>query len=139
MALTGSGQISISDIRNEFQTANGSLGTLSDNAGFSAPDAMSDFYGYSAYNLVVSYVSAGSPCNAADQNVYQNVGNGKYYAQDAYSPGAYTLVNDISSAWFLYSYYDFWFDAYVYNEYETNAASDAFDYLGDTLSACAPS
>ena len=48
MALPPSGQISINQIRTELGTASGSLRTLSSLAGFSTPDRMSDFYGYSA-------------------------------------------------------------------------------------------
>lgn len=53
MALQSSGAISISEIRNE-QVNNGgmsstySLRGLSSNAGYGTPDAMSEFYGYSA-------------------------------------------------------------------------------------------
>lgn len=48
MALPPSGPISINDIRIELGQAQGnnSLRTLSSLAGFSAPDAMSEFYGY---------------------------------------------------------------------------------------------
>jgi hypothetical protein len=48
MPLPPSGQISINQIRTELGTASGSLRTLSSLAGFSTPDRMSDFYGYSA-------------------------------------------------------------------------------------------
>jgi hypothetical protein len=49
MALPGVGNsISISQIRTELGTSSGSLRTLSSLAGFSTPDAMSEFYGYSA-------------------------------------------------------------------------------------------
>lgn len=48
MALQGSGAISISDIKAELGSSSNSLRTLSAAAGFSTPDAMSEFYGYSA-------------------------------------------------------------------------------------------
>jgi hypothetical protein len=48
MPLPSSGAISISQIRTELGTSSGSLRTLSSLAGFSTPDAMSEFYGYSA-------------------------------------------------------------------------------------------
>ena len=50
MALPGSGPISINDIRVELSQAqaNSSLRALSALANFSSPDAMSDFYGFSA-------------------------------------------------------------------------------------------
>ena len=48
MPLPSSGPISISQIRTELGTSSGSLRTLSSLAGKSIPDAMSEFYGYSA-------------------------------------------------------------------------------------------
>ena len=48
MALPSSGAISISQIRSELGTSSGSLRTLSSIAGKGTPDAMSEFYGYSA-------------------------------------------------------------------------------------------
>lgn len=47
MPLQSSGQISISDIKAELGSSSNSLRTLSADAGFSTPDAMSEFYGYS--------------------------------------------------------------------------------------------
>lgn len=49
MALPAPGNpISISQIRTELGSSSGSLRTLSALAGFSTPDSMSEFYGYSA-------------------------------------------------------------------------------------------
>ena len=48
MALQASGAISISQIRTELGSGSYSLRTLSAAAGKSTPDAMSEFYGYSA-------------------------------------------------------------------------------------------
>ncbi len=52
MALPSSGPLSINDIRVELQQsqANSSLRSLSNIAGFSTPDAVSEFYGYSYAN-----------------------------------------------------------------------------------------
>ena len=49
MALPSSGPLSINDIRVELEASqtNQSLGTFSDTAGFAAPDAITDFYGFS--------------------------------------------------------------------------------------------
>jgi hypothetical protein len=56
MPLPSSGQLSINQIRNELGTSNGSLRTLSAQAGFSTPDRISEFYGYSATtNVFISY------------------------------------------------------------------------------------
>jgi hypothetical protein len=48
MALQSSGAISISQIKSELGSSSNSLRTLSAAAGKSTPDAMSEFYGYSA-------------------------------------------------------------------------------------------
>jgi len=61
MALQGSGPISINDIRVELSQAqaNSSLRALSALANFSSPDAMSDFYGFSASTAYTFYVGDG--------------------------------------------------------------------------------
>lgn len=50
MALPSSGQLSLNDIKTELGAAstNVSLRSMSNTAGFSQPDAISEFYGYSA-------------------------------------------------------------------------------------------
>jgi len=50
MALQSSGAISISQIKAELGSSSNSLRTLSAAAGFSTPDAMSEFYGYASYS-----------------------------------------------------------------------------------------
>jgi len=52
MALRSSGALSIGDIRTELGSSSGSLRTLSGLAGFSKPDAISEFYGYSALTAI---------------------------------------------------------------------------------------
>ena len=52
MALPSSGTLSIGDIRTELGSSSGSLRTLSGLAGFSSPDAISEFYGYSALTAI---------------------------------------------------------------------------------------
>jgi hypothetical protein len=52
MALPSSGPLSINDIRTELGTSDGSLHNLSVTAGFSTPDAISDFYGYNGGTIV---------------------------------------------------------------------------------------
>ena len=58
MALPSSGPLSINDIRVELAASatNQSLGAFSDTAGFTAPDAVSDFYGYSNIPLGLTSV-----------------------------------------------------------------------------------
>lgn len=78
MALPSSGPLSLNDIRVELQQAqaNSSLGALSDLAGFAAPDAVSDFYGYSYPNyntfsiINTGYPNAGAAC---DQIIEDNL------------------------------------------------------------------
>ena len=57
MALQSSGAISISQIKTELGSSSNSLRTLSAAAGKSAPDAMSEFYGYSSIPDLYSTVS----------------------------------------------------------------------------------
>ena len=61
MALQSSGAISINDIRVELgqSQANSSLRSLSSLAGKSTPDAMSEFYGYSAATAYTFYAGDG--------------------------------------------------------------------------------
>ena len=63
MALQSSGQISLDDIRTELglSQSNVSLGSMSDTAGFSAPDQISDFYGYSDSVSWTSFSTTSSP------------------------------------------------------------------------------
>jgi hypothetical protein len=75
MALPSSGPLSINDIRVELgqSQANSSLRTLSNLAGFSTPDAISEFYGYSpALNyrtLAIIDIGYGDPSEAcSDRN-----------------------------------------------------------------------
>tara|TARA_B110001452_G_C15122350_1_gene391193 strand:- start:507 stop:917 length:411 start_codon:yes stop_codon:yes gene_type:complete len=84
MALQSSGQIEMSEIAAELgeSLSNVSLGTMSDDAGLSAPDQMSDFYGYS-HSSSSSFSSSkrGSTSNTAcgslvNQTYYHNNGSG---------------------------------------------------------------
>lgn len=68
MALPSSGPLSLNDIRVELQQAstNVSLGALSNLAGFTDPDAVSEFYGYSYANYnTVSIINAPEGSSAA--------------------------------------------------------------------------
>lgn len=60
MALQSSGQIKISEIKTELGSSSNSLSTLSTAAGKSAPHAMSEFYGYSAYTNSHYYSNDGT-------------------------------------------------------------------------------
>ncbi len=68
MGLPTSGQLSLRDIQQEIgaSSSNVSLGSMSDTAGFSAPDKITDFYGFSGLRLFyvtnTNYRSASSAC-----------------------------------------------------------------------------
>ena len=86
MAVPSSGQLRLrADINQEINgndtDTNVSLGTLSDDAGFDAPDTMSDFYGYSS-NVTINF-SGGSLGNCSIQN--NNLTNGQYTPSGAVS------------------------------------------------------
>lgn len=79
MALPPSGPLSIGMIASEIgqQQGNNSLRDLSNSAGFSTPDAISDFYGYapSSYNYVnivpLAWPSTKSACGAIQPDATQ--------------------------------------------------------------------
>ncbi len=62
MPLQSSGQIKMSEIANEqgVSLSNVSLGSMSDTAGFTEPDAISEFYGYSSYTNEYYWDMSGS-------------------------------------------------------------------------------
>jgi hypothetical protein len=56
MALPSSGQLSLGDIAGELGSSTPySLRDMSDAAGFSSPDSVSDFYGYSAGGVLIEF------------------------------------------------------------------------------------
>jgi hypothetical protein len=86
MALQSSGPISIDNIRTELgqAQANSSLRSLSNLAGKTTPDAMSEFYGYSSItydpiDLGYAYGDPGEACGVAGGEGYQT----KYYIRSA--------------------------------------------------------
>lgn len=68
MGLPTSGQLSLNDIRVELgaSSTNVSLGSMSDSVGFTAPDKVSDFYGYSSTTTFYAALAVSKPafgCN----------------------------------------------------------------------------
>jgi hypothetical protein len=118
MALPSSGQLSIDDIRNEIGTSDGSLRALSSLAGLSTPDSMSEFYSYDAFTYYASWY-ADAPCIGTYYDIYLRA-NGKYYVDTG---GGFAEMYSIAEYWYEFLYYDFWFDADVYNVWIINAAS----------------
>jgi hypothetical protein len=95
MALPPSGQISISMIKAELGSSSNSLRTLSSLAGFSPPDAMSEFYGYSSGSTIeYEYYADGSMYQYSNVN-YNGGGDfnesSRVKSQTALSPAAQTI------------------------------------------------
>lgn len=74
MALQSSGPISITQIRTELNNSSYSLRTLSAAAGKSTPDAMSEFYGYSASGGAYKYGSPQLVFDFSQTSQYSNSG-----------------------------------------------------------------
>jgi hypothetical protein len=130
MPLPCSGPISISQIRSELGTSSGSLRTLSSLAGFSTPDAMSEFYCYS--NVTYTYYTYAyyiDPCAGA--TALYTGSNGRWYRS-----GDGINFTDVTGEFAaLYGYF-VWPD-YLYNYYLLQVGP-SFIYWGDTTSGCAP-
>lgn len=116
MALPPSGQLSIGDIRTELGSSSGSLRALSALAGFSSPDAISEFYGYSngyfypavpfinGFDFSVSNRYSNSGTSIDDFSTYNwdgtfvtGTGNGTPTTIDQYTataPGYFTIPGD---------------------------------------------
>ena len=94
MALQSSGAISIDNIRTELGQARGnnSLRSLSSLAGKSTPDAMSEFYGYSAVTLTAKTVTSPGP------EAWIMCENGRFFATQT----VYSTLDPISSGATLY-------------------------------------
>jgi hypothetical protein len=90
MALPQSGPIRMSDIKAELASSSNSLRNYSAAAGKTAPDAMSEFYGYAEcitytlynpdnnYDVLFDYI----PCDSSER-VYDSVGAGRTTVFDA--------------------------------------------------------
>lgn len=95
MALQSSGQISLDDIRTELglSQSNVSLGSMSDTAGFSAPDLASDFYSYSAapasfsFGSSIRYNSSAVACSGSVNQTF-------YHDNNSGGDSTYVALND---------------------------------------------
>lgn len=82
MTLPSSGSLGINQIRTEMNTSSGSLRYLSSLAGFSTPDRISEFYGYSNYyrsNLISytdPYKTSNYGPNITSATIYSSYGGG---------------------------------------------------------------
>lgn len=141
MPLPSSGPLSFSAIRAEVVPGgtnnNVSLRTLSSTAGFSTPDAVSEFYGYG--NITYSYYGtwvAGNPCSYDYWNVYLG-SNGVYYRQTSVGGvDFYTELDDYTNTWFEPLYYDPNFMSNVYRIWYVNSTSTVLTNGGNFFSEC---
>lgn len=109
MALPFSGQLSLNDIRVELGESQGdnSLGDMSDTAGFSAPDAVSDFYGYSHSTITLrkqsnfgQFDAFGACFQSLTVNRYSNGGANFTNGDIIYTNAAGTTTFNGGNAWF---------------------------------------
>ena len=135
MALPGSGQLSLGDIAGELGVDPPlSLRSMSNSAGFSTPDAVSEFYGYSGavtYTYHANYTAYG-PCSYDSWDIYYG-SDGVYYRFDG---TYYDPMYNYADLWYEYMYYEPLFDANVYTEWEVNVASTVLTDNGLFLSSC---
>lgn len=136
MALPGSGQLSLGDIAGELgvSLSNVSLRSMSSTAGFSTPDSVSEFYGYSG--VTYSYYATWAlddPCNYDYYDIYSG-SDGAYYVDN----GGYQLMYGFApgTVWYEYLYYDKNFAKNVYNGWSVDATSTTLTDEGLALSTC---
>ena len=139
MALPGSGQLSFSAIASELGAGTPySLRNMSSSAGFSTPDNVSEFYGYSSggevtYTYFNSFY-AGDPCNYDYWDIYTG-NDGLYYATNGSGP-LYFVMIDVTNFWYEYLYYEPMFDTNVYNTWEIDSPSTVLTDQGISWSYC---
>ena len=94
MALQSSGQISLEDIADELgeSLTNISLGDMSNDVGFTDPDAISEFYGYSA---TTAFTFLGSTRqNSSSIACFFSASTTYYHNNGSGGAGTYVAVND---------------------------------------------
>lgn len=119
MSLPSSGPLSLNDIRVELQQSQGnnSLRSMSNTAGFSTPDAVSEFYGFSYLNYntfeinSVPYSSSSEACNFAgeDNLTLYFAGSGgtpgcPSISQRVYTDSGLTTLFDGANRWYKSNY-----------------------------------
>jgi hypothetical protein len=140
MALPPYGQLSLSQIANEQQLSlyNISLRSMSSDAGFGTPDAVSDFYGWakpssSTYSLIMYNVMLNDPCSGTMVSIYMDDKSGEYaYSQDGAN---FTYIRKP-----IFVYASGWTDYYTGEYYydEIMVYTYGYEYYGGTTSRCAP-
>lgn len=136
MALPSSGPLSFSAIAGELgvSLSNVSLRSMSSTAGFTTPDAVSEFYGYS--NITYTYYATwalGDPCGYDYLDIVYG-SDGKYYVDS----GGYTPMYDYSpgNTWYEFLYYEPRLSGNVYNMWSINSASTTLTDDGLAISGC---
>ncbi len=118
MALQSSGAISISQIRTELGSSSYSLRTLSAAAGFSTPDAMSEFYGYASESMTgitgnaqdaVNY--GGYYCGCSENLTVYQTSAGRWLRGN--SIGSTPLYGTYSLDGSIYSFYNGYAQTYL--------------------------
>ena len=94
MALQSSGRIEMSEIAAELgeSLSDVSLGSMSDDAGFSAPDKMSDFYGYS--HATYSTWTGSSRANTSAVVCSLSINTTYYHNNGSGGSDTYIAIND---------------------------------------------
>ena len=131
MAIPSSGTLRFSAIQFETSSPTASLRAMSNIAGFSTPDSVSEFYGY----INVSYIgnfAANNPCNYDYYDIYYGNVDGYYYY---WTGTSYVFALNYATNWYQFDYYDSRLDVNIYDWYETVYA-DSWNYLGQSTSAC---
>ena len=136
MPLPVSGPLGLSDIALELglSLSNVSLRSMSNTAGFTTPDAISEFYRYSAYTLYALAWSSFGPCSFLYYDVYIS-GDGKYYVTND-GGSTFSLMYSVAEFWYEYLYYDPNFMADVFNAYSVNTTSTVINDDGLFLTNC---
>ena len=133
MALPAGGELTFLSIAQEqaITVSDVSLRSMSEAAGFTTPDSVSEFYSYTAYNYYATYY-AGDPCNYDSYDIYQGP-SGMYYR---YTGTTYDPMFNYTDLWYEYLYYDSKFDINIYKEWAINSSSTILTDYGNTASPC---
>lgn len=133
MPLPSGGQLSLSQIGTELQQGYLSLRSLSSVAGKGTPDAISEFWGYSAGGggdlMLYSAVYYGDPCDGMLGDVYQR--DGKYIF---IFPGGEKVLTSLDQ------WYSYWYGEYpwIYQAFGIDKKSGMDRYIGPYESYCDP-
>lgn len=133
MALPSSGTLRFSAIQAETESATASLRAMSNIAGFSTPDKVSDFYGYINLSYVGNY-AAGNPCNYDYWDIYFGNVDLIYYRYAG--SGLYDPMYNYTDIWYEFLYYESRLDVNIYREWQVNSSSTILTDNGNIASAC---